>query len=235
MASNHTNFIKNSGIITFKGRKDILSNSYPCPIFHKQVWFNCAEQAYQWEKAMYHKREDIAKVVLQLKDIDDQKRCTSGICTNDDWVKSVRIYCMKGILKSKCECVSEYKQLLINSHGTLVQVDDSERFWSCGLGKVEAFKRKSSEWLGSNMLGTLHMEVRTVLQAAKLLLRQTETNVARSFLHGNHHAITGVYVNTDDIVVTVYATEIRAALAFTDDLMIPRKLVRVLHTNMLNK
>ena len=224
MATNHLDFIRNSGTIAFKGRKDILSNFYPCPIYYKNKWFNCVEQAYQWEKANFHNCAPIADLILVLNDPYVQKLATRPIDCNHEWM-TTRVHVMKNILKCKLDCVLDYKQLLLHSKGVIVEAVVNEGFWSSGLSKENVFLRKRGDWPGQNMLGKLHMELRDELHSVRnLLLAQTP----RMVLNCSSQGIENISVNTNSREVTVYAKSESQAYAFTDNWMIPRIVVRVL-------
>lgn len=228
MTSNLESFLKNSNIIVFKGRRDVLSNAYPCALYYQEVWFNCAEQAYQWEKARFHKRMDIAKNIVKVKSVNMQKHCTSPIVESDEWLMSARLYYMRQILDAKSECVLEYRQTLIRSHGSIALAVVGERFWSCGLSKEAVFQGKPSDYVGENMLGKLHMELRSELQMTKSLLASLRDRLDRKLLCEFNHGIERIEMDSDRIMMTVYCSSMNKAYAFTDDLCIPRKLVRVM-------
>ena len=66
MAFSANMFIRQSEVDAFKGRKDVLSNFYPCNIFYKERWFNCSEQIYQYEKGLFNgcSKEALAQLLI---------------------------------------------------------------------------------------------------------------------------------------------------------------------------
>ena len=225
MATNHTDLIRNSAMIAFKGRKHILSNFYPCSIFYKGRWFNCVEQVYQWEKATFHKHVDIVEGILMLKNPYEQKSVTKQIKVSEEWIEK-RVYYMKQILQAKLKCVPEYKQLLLNSKGVIVEAVVGNYFWSCGLSKSDVYKE--SDWTGQNMLGKLHMELREELQTTHSIITAVQNQLQNKLQCEPHCGIEHVSVDMDNVTVTVYAKHLKKAYAFTDGFSIPRKVVRVI-------
>ena len=107
---------------------------------------------------------------------------------------------MKSILKCKLECVLDYKQLLLNSKGVIVEAVVNEGFWSSGLSKEKVFQRKSDDWPGKNMLGKLHMELREELRNVRNLLLAQESHL---MLYNLGPGIENIVVNIDNLEVTV--------------------------------
>ena len=226
MAGSAESFVRNNSRIVFKGRKDILSNYYPCPIYYRERWFNCAEQALQFEKALHHNLEDLAENILRLKSGYEQTLCSKFIEENDDW-KQICVYCMKRILLAKLDCVSEYKQLLLNSKGLIVNATPTERFWSSGLSKLDAFQQKQVTWPGQNILGKLHMDIREELQTVRKTIASHHNHMHVACR--SNRAIEAIEVDLTNVLVTVYAKNLDSAYAITDGFSIPRKVVRIVN------
>ena len=226
MAFSAKMFIHQSEVIAFKGRKDVLSNFYPCNIFYKERWFNCSEQIYQYEKAVFHgcSKESLAKLML-LKTPFEQKAWSKKIAVRDAW-HLVRRETMKEILRVKLECVRDYKQLLLQSKGVLVEAVAGERFWSAGLSKSELFRVPEIDWPGRNELGKIHMELRTELKA----LQQSLLDKARCFSMQENIAPT-VIINANELLCTITASSAKEALRVADKHYIPRNTVRFVLQN----
>lgn len=219
--------MKENTVVVFKGRRDILSNEYPCSIYYDNIWFNCVQQAYQYEKARFHDYPELSIKILKLKSCFEQAKCTQFIETTNEWLHSKRMYIMKQILTAKLECVPEYKQLLLNSKGTVVNAAPNERFWSCGLSKADVFCKKATEWLGQNVLGKLHMALRTELHSERALIAAHEEHMLQ-YLHSEKHNVKSVVVDIGNVLVTVHAKNLQSAYHITDRFAIPRKSVRVM-------
>ena len=227
MASSQSAFIRKNNIIAFKGRKHVLSNFYPCSFIYKGYWFNCGEQAYQWEKAIFHYRLNIAEYILKLKDPYAQKICTKSLVIDEEWLTK-RVFYMKQILIAKSEFVPEYKHLLLHSKGVLVEATANERFWSCGLNKSAVYQCKQSDWHGENMLGKLHMELREELQSVCTLLITREKQMKHNLHFEPNRSVTDIIIDRENIVVIVYARDVTQAYEFTDSFLVPRKVVRII-------
>lgn len=229
MAANSKDFIRNSACIVFNGRKDVLSNLYPCPIYYNEKWFNCAEQAYQYEKAIYHDRADLATTIMKLKSGHRQKLCGQIIENDPKWCENAGVYYMKRILMAKLDCVSEYKKLLLNSTGILIAAVPGDQYWSCGLNKAIIYSSKTPEWTGRNLLGKIHMELRYELQFTRNILATSRNGMVDALVrHKPRNSIADFEIDLENNWVTVYAKDLDIAHAFTDSFSIPRKAVRVM-------
>ena len=155
-----------------------------------------------------------------------QKLSTRPIDVSDEWLFK-RVSIMRDILKSKLNCVSEYKQLLLHSKGVIAEAVPAERFWSCGLSKEGLFTTKSKHWPGKNKLGKLHMELREELQNMRTLLSAQQPHIQQRLQFKSSH-ILDITVDIVNVNVTVFAKSVKEAYAFTDDLSLPRKLVNVI-------
>lgn len=227
MACSKESFLQKSDLIPFKGRRHILSNFYPCNIFYNGVWFNCSEQAYQYVKALYHERADIAKQILVTSSAADQKCCAKCITVKASWFDR-RFFVMQDILVAKSECVPEYRSFLLQSSGVLVEAVYGDKYWSSGLSRSEVFQTDPLQWPGKNMLGILHMQLRENLKNVQELLRLKE----KQMLSDATLAISFISVNTRELTVTIQAASEKDAYDFTDKYFVPRRIVQVFtHTS----
>ena len=221
MAFSANMFIRQSEVVAFKGRKDVLSNFYPCNIFYKERWFNCSEQIYQYEKAVFHgcSKEALAQLLL-LKTPYEQKSWAKKITVRTAWY-AIRRETMKEILRVKLECVREYKQLLLQSKGVLAEAVPGERFWSVGLSKSEVFRVPAADWPGRNELGNIHMELRAELKA----LQQSLLDKAQCFSMQPNIA-PAISIDTNELLCTITTTSATEAMRIADKHYIPRNTVR---------
>jgi len=140
-------------IILFKGKNSPLSNLNILEdgLVYKYHKFNCSEQAYQWEKAIYNGKPSIAKRILQETDSYKQMKIGRTIDTNSDWKKNKKDF-MREILKFKLINSPRYREALIQSEDKPIVEDTTNEFWGRG-------KRNT----GLNTLGQLHCELRLAL------------------------------------------------------------------------
>ena len=223
MAFSANSFICNSEILAFKGRKDVLSNFYPCHIFYKNIWFNCSEQIYQYEKAIFHgiTKDALKSQLMLLKTPYEQKKWAKRITVRDAWME-VRREVMKNILRAKLECVREYKQVLLQSKGVLVEAVPGERFWSSGLSKTDVYRRMAEDWPGQNELGKIHMELRTEIKAL-----QTSLLEKKRLLNAEKSIAPEVSINAEELQCTITANSMKEAHDLADKHYIPRNTVRI--------
>ena len=126
----------------------ILSNLTNCDI---QVWdhtFISSEQAYQYNKAVFHGRTDIVKRILQASDPFVIYRLGKSISTSGKWHKE-KVKVMRHLLHAKYNQSSEFRNKLKATDRQVLIEDTPNEFW--GRGKNNT---------GRNTLGLLLMELR---------------------------------------------------------------------------
>ena len=140
--------------IYFKGPTNILSNLYIIPggLVAYENEFNTSEQLYQWRKAVENRETEIVRLILANKNPYTQLRLGKGIKTDSRWEK-IKVNVMRDVLWIKLiQCV-EYRQTLIESGFKPIIEDTVHEFW--GRGKNNT---------GKNMLGCLHIELRSRIE-----------------------------------------------------------------------
>ena len=130
---------------------------------------------------------------------------------------------MKNILSAKLDCVREYKSLMLNSKGLIVEAVPGERFWSCGLSKADVYQQRS--WSGDNMMGKLHMELRAEIQLIQSIIMAQQNHMSQQCK--SYSNIDDIYFNLEHAQVTIFTKSAKCAYAFADDFAVPRKAVRV--------
>ena len=147
------------GVECFKGKTHILSNFYPCRFQHFGKTFCCVEQAYQYEKAVMHGRQDIADEIMKLQSGYQIWLAAKKIKVADRWEKCC-VNSMRSILTSRLFTSVEYRNKLESIQGIIVEAVPGDTFWSVGLNADQVLSTPQTEWPGENVMGRLHMEMR---------------------------------------------------------------------------
>jgi len=139
-------------IILFKGKDSPLSNLHIIEekLVYKGIHFNSSEQAYQWEKCIFHNNHTLANLILEEKDPYKQMKIGGLIIGNPIWQDKKRD-CMREILKFKLIDCETYRAALKESKDSVLIENTNHPFW--GRGKSN---------LGKNNLGALHCEIRSI-------------------------------------------------------------------------
>ena len=142
-------------VILFKGPDNPLSNLFVIEnkLNYRNHKFNSTEQAYQWEKAITHKKYNIANQIIATNNTFKQMNFGKQITTNTQWqVRKRKI--MKNLLLKKASCCEEYKTALKNSGNETLVEDTNHPYWGRG-----------RDGKGRNILGVLHCYVRSAILA----------------------------------------------------------------------
>lgn len=145
------------------GKNDILSNFYICSlkVFHRI--FKSVEHAYQYMKAVYYDRTELAEEICRQPTAWGAKNLAKQVLTEDSWHEN-KLDIMRDIIRAKAACVPEFRMELLKSQDKIVETVQGDYFWSCGLRKHEVFWTNEKDWPGKNVMGQLLMELRTELQ-----------------------------------------------------------------------
>jgi ribA/ribD-fused uncharacterized protein len=137
------------------GRLGILSNFHECNLTLNGLKFKSVEHAYQYQKAIFHDRKDIATRVLHATSPYLAKQAAKSIAQTEDWHKC-KIDVMTDILSQKAKQNINFCKVLMNTGNKhLVHNTENDSFWGCG----ENFQ-------GLNKLGTILEDLRMTLHLA---------------------------------------------------------------------
>lgn len=137
-----------SDTVFIKGHENPLSNFFPCAITWDSNQFNSAEHAYQFSKAMYHNKKELAEEMKKADTANKVKMLSKNINPSESWI-SKRCKVMKDILVEKFKQVEKFRSALLATGNKPLAHDVVNFFWGTG----KNFK-------GKNMFGKLLMEVR---------------------------------------------------------------------------
>ena len=123
--------------------------------------YNCSEQHYQQQKALFFIDTKTADSILQCTEPEQMKALSHKITGLDEgkWRKHARD-AMKKSCHLKFSQSMHLKKMLMNSRGEIVEANRHDKFFSCGLALSDERTLNKSNWEGTNILGQILMELR---------------------------------------------------------------------------
>ena len=125
-----------------------LSNFYLTDVIFKGLVFNCSEQAYQHQKAVFHHQHKIAKDILSTADPRKHLRFGKYIKTDISW-RNQKVKTMCNILENKFSQCPEFRAELTATRSKVLVENTPNSEWGVG-----------PDGKGGNKLGVLLMELR---------------------------------------------------------------------------
>ncbi len=141
----------------FSGRSSPFSNFFKSKYEIDGMTFNGGEQYFQYQKAIYANRKDIAaRIVLEEEPII-QKRLGDSIVVPKEWIQGPALTAMSRAVEAKFRQNTKLSSLLLKIHRDgkqLVECNPNDNFWGIGLHiSKEGDIKDSTKWKGQNMLG----------------------------------------------------------------------------------
>jgi ribA/ribD-fused uncharacterized protein len=147
-----------SDVVGFYGDRDMLSNMFLCPLVKDKQTFKCSESLYQYEKAKFHNRWDLAVLIQLARNGYQAKKITRNIQVNEDWLNA-RLRIMKDICHLKLIQCSDVRRFLRSTcRRVLIEANGKDQFWGAGIYKSALNTR--TEYPGRNHLGLIYMDLR---------------------------------------------------------------------------
>ena len=150
-----------NGYVLFWG--GCFSNFYPCKIVYKDHEFNCSEQLFMWQKALFFDDSETADLILKAKSAKEAKGLGRQVKNFSDveWRKG-REYAMRVAVYEKFRQNDElFRELVDEKYDDLQFVEASpvDNIWGIGYDTEHAFDVIEDLW-GQNLLGKIINEVR---------------------------------------------------------------------------
>lgn len=152
-----------------------FSNFYPCKIHVETDWndnpvdldFNCSEQYFMWQKAMWFNDEEIADKILEAKTPKDAKALGRQVRNFDDeeW-KGVREEAMWNAVYQKFKQNDELKEFLLSDEfkeKRFVEGSPVDSVYGVKIHYSSPNIDDESNWNGLNLLGKVLDRVREEL------------------------------------------------------------------------
>jgi len=138
----------------FSGKKDELSNFFPCEINIYGKNCKSAEHAYQYAKAVHQGQLQAAEEILQAPDAYQAKAQARSLQYSKEW-QNTKQPVMKEILDAHAQQVPEFHDKLLDTDDNILVEATFDRFWGSGLDKVDTVYTKRRFWPGKNHLGSI--------------------------------------------------------------------------------
>lgn len=155
---------------TFFWKKDSpFSQWYNCGFSHKNLVFNCCEQAMMWEKAMLFGDKKIALDILRETRPAKHKELGRKVSGFDSkiWDANCK-QIVYNINKAKFTQNKKLLKILMDTAGTtLVEASPFDKIWGIGLSADHPDASNRSKWPGKNWLGEVLTKLRNDLEVAK--------------------------------------------------------------------
>ena len=164
--SNNTNTRerRNENLEIFRGERNPLSNFYPVSLTSEEQNFSSSEQLYQYRKAVILNQPEDAQEILRTTKPLDIKAIGDRINEKVDTTKweDVKVAEMRSVLELKFHTCKEFREKLKNSQDKILVEATNNLFWGSGLPPKATATQPCDAWPGSNRLGQVLMEMRTV-------------------------------------------------------------------------
>ena len=145
----------------FFGKRTFLSNFYPCVFKDKGVTYNCSEQHFLQQKALYFKDSKTADSIMKCTQPEQMKGLSHKITNlNETQWKTQAEDAMKKSCHLKFSQNPHLKKMLMTCRGEIVEANRHDKFFSCGLGLSDRKSLDKENWEGSNILGQILMDMR---------------------------------------------------------------------------
>ena len=157
--------IDHPSVESFQGHADIFSNFYVCHLSLHDGVFPSSEHAYQFRKAKHFHMEDLAEHIRSAPTAARAKQLAKNIKTSEEWDRA-KLDIMRSVLYAKFCQVEAYRlALLASSKKIIVEAVQGDFYWSSGLSKEQIKTTTHHLWPGRNMMGLLHMQLRSQAKA----------------------------------------------------------------------
>ena len=176
-----SNNVRNPNLEIFRGKTNPLSNFYPVDLMVEEITFTSVEQLYQYTKASFHGRDDLAEKIL--KSTTPRSAQVIGDSINevsDDWDGECSNI-MKRLLALKFQESEDFRNKIEDTGNKIIVEGTSNTTWGSGLSPSLTASTRIDDWPGSNRLGFMLMELRTVMfskatsEEKNMSIRQEET------------------------------------------------------------
>lgn len=136
-----------------------FSNWHKSEFDYLGIWFNCAEQAMMYEKAMLFDDTEIAEKILQSSEPSEQKKLGKKVKNFDGKIwDGTKVQIVKEILKCKFSQNDDlYDELLRYEGSEFVEASPYDRIWGIGYSEQDALDNINN-W-GENLLGKILTEL----------------------------------------------------------------------------
>lgn len=143
-----------------------FSNWYMMPFVHNGKQYNCGEQYMMYQKARMFNDIDVGEMIMEQSHPRKQKflgREVRGFvkCVWDAECKPIMI---EGLTSKFLQDTYSLTTLLDTGNTIIVEASPTDKIWGIGLEENDPRTLDPSQWLGTNWLGDVLMEVRDAVR-----------------------------------------------------------------------
>ena len=154
------------GVQGFFSKHSPLSNHHRAEFQLDGKKFSSSEQCFMYKKAMYFHDQETAQKIMATADAAEAKRLGSSVngFKKDKWSKVAPDMMFESMYAKFSQNESLKSFLLSTGRNTLVEANQNDKYWGCGLalGNTDIFD--PSKWKGKNFAGKTLEKVRLNLQ-----------------------------------------------------------------------
>jgi len=150
-----------------------LSNWYKSDFFitnldtRKQIWFDCSEQYFMWQKARLFHDDEIADLILKAAGPAQYKSLGQRVKNFDQalWDENKYLIMYDANYYKFTQNADIKEELLQTGDAILAEASPYDKIWGIGLSTQGLTSvQDSSNWIGENLLGKVLMHLRTTLK-----------------------------------------------------------------------
>lgn len=174
----HVPFPLRTGGTAFASEWSPFSNLFRTDIYYKGIWFNSAEQCYQFRRANAEGHEDTAESILLLTDPYECKKTGDQHKETEEWQKECDKEMTK-IVAAKFNQNENIMQMLMESEGPLFEATTDD-YWGTGFSLCSK-ETKKGRGTGTNKLGSILVALRDGPPGSD----DSQSSVDTSSVHGS--------------------------------------------------
>jgi ribA/ribD-fused uncharacterized protein len=144
----------------------IFSQWHKTPIYYKGIWFNCAEQAMMYHKAIMFRDIVTARAILLADSPKEQKALGRKVTPFDP--KEWNAICRGLVTDINLQKFSQNPELraamLDTGDRVFVEASPFDKVWGIGLRETAQGIEDNKNWKGKNWLGYCLSDVRLMLK-----------------------------------------------------------------------
>lgn len=146
--------------------RGLFSNFEACSkLIVRDVSFKTTEHAFMWLKALHFKDNKTANEILLAATPGEAKKLGRGVVGFNvkEWSAVCYAYMLEVNLAKYTQNIA-YANVLLSTTKTLVETNGKDTIWGIGLFSKDDRVLNEATWQGTNLLGKVLMEVRTLLR-----------------------------------------------------------------------
>lgn len=143
-----------------------FSNWYMCKFMVDGIVYNCTEQHMMASKARYFNDKE-SEIAIMEEDLPREQKALGRKVKNfdaDKWSKVAKTFVIQGCYAKFDQNPYLKKELLDTGDATLVEASPYDKIWGVGLRASDPRINDRANWLGTNWLGEVLVNVRELIK-----------------------------------------------------------------------